>query len=150
MRKIIVFLIPALVLVSCTSFPDPEKYANKAIYWDENMPKEECAGLVIAKGLTVTSYNGVPVDWGNKAIVYLPPGTINLVMDASYDTGSTHFSGKNWPFQWTFNAGDRRFLYGWIRDSAPVILVIDHNDKTPWYDQPAYRVPLREGPLILE
>ena len=151
MRKIFLVVISVLILASCQTYPkNPEQYARTKVYWDETLPKEKCAGLFIEDGLTVTNYNGVTVNWGKNTLVYLPPGNVTLLMDVNYVVGYTQYYGKNWPFQWTFNEGDERYLRGWVIEENPVILVIDGNDKTRFYEQPSYKVPVQKGPTILE
>ena len=160
---IMVFFIFVAVLLfeSCESMyyaENPEKHAKTTVFWDENLPKEHCLGLFIHEGLTVTSYNGVPVNWGKNTMAYLPPGTVNLLMDAHYMTGVYDsngnmiiYNGKNWPFQWTFNAGDVYLLRGWADDiDTPVIKVVNSKEKIDWRDQASYRVPLQKGPIILQ
>ena len=151
MRKMLFFAAMTLILMSCLSYPEnPERVARNIIIWDESLPKEQSIGLFINEGLTVTSYNGISVNWVQFTLVYLPPGAVNLRIDANYQTGSRGISGRNWPFQWTFNAGERRYLTGWIVDGEPVIYVIDGSDKsTRWFDQAYYQVPLQRGPTIL-
>ena len=151
MRKMLFFFAMSLIFMSCLSYPEnPERYAHNIIIWDESLSKEQSIGIFITTGLTVTSYNGISVNWGKNTLIYLPPGTVNLLIDANYQTTSTGISGRNWPFQWTFNAGERRYLTGWVVDGEPVIHVIDGSDKsTRWMDQAYYRVPLQRGPIIL-
>ncbi|MCL1812463.1 MAG: hypothetical protein FWG29_02945 [Treponema sp.] len=151
MKKLFILLTAVSILASCMSYPkNPETLAKKIIYWDENIPKEECAAVFIQRGLTATNYNGISVDWGKSNIlVYLPPGQVIFLFDADYDYGYTHFSGKNVPFLWTFNAGDIRYLQGWARDGEPVILVVDPHDTTRWDKQNAFIIP-KGGRTVLE
>ena len=147
---LIVFLIP-FIFVSCTTLPQNiESFSRRIVHWDESVPKEQSVGLFLDQGLNVTLYNGISVDWPGRTVVYLPPGTVNFVMDVNYHHGNRQISGRDWPFQWAFNAGDRYYLMGYMENNAPVIKVADPNDKTPWYEQASYQVPLRQGPLILQ
>ena len=151
MRKLIFFAISALILGSCTSYPkNLEQFAKTKVYWDETLPKEKCIALFIQDGLTVTNYNGISVNWGKNTLAYLPPGKVTFLMDVNYVIGYTQYYGKNWPFQWTFNEGDERYLRGWVIEENPVILVIDPNDKTRFYEQAYYTVPVQKGPTILQ
>ena len=151
MKKLFVLFAAVLIFGSCMSYPkNPETHAKKIIFWDDTMSKEQCAAVFIEKGLEVTSYNGISVNWGsNNVLVYLPPGQVTFLFTASYDYGYTRYSGKNVPFQWNFNAGDIRYLRGWERDGGPAILVIDPNDTTKWTEQNVYKIP-RGGRTVLE
>ena len=151
MRKILFFFAIGALFISCQTLPpNPEKYATKTVFWDESMSKEQCVGLAIQPGLTITSYNGIPVKWEKGTMVYLPPGKINLILDVNYSTGNKGYQGKNWPFQWDFNAGEQRYLMGWEKDGEPVILVIEGGTKVKFFDQPYYKLPPNMGPTILE
>lgn len=96
----------------------------------------------------ITNYNGTTVNWGKNTMVYLPPGQATFFINADYDYGNIHYSGRNMPFQWTFNTGENRYLLGWARNGEPVILVIDPNDKTKWTAQDAYEIP--KGRTVLQ
>jgi hypothetical protein len=142
MKKIIIILCVVIALSSCSNYPkNIESLTKNIIFWDETMSKEQCIGIYIVRGLSVTSYNGISVTWGTNVVLYLPPGRTTLTFDANYYYGNTRYYGKDVPFQWTFNAGETRYLQGWARDGSPVILVVDPNDSTRYYEQEAYKIP---------
>ena len=152
MKKIILILFAAaLILASCQTLPPlTESRVKTVLVWDETLPKEQSVGLAIQYGLTVTSYNGISVKWEAGTMVYLPPGIVNFTFDASYQVGYTIINGSNWPFEWNFAAGDRRYLMPWMLESDPVILVINGEDKIKFYEQPSYRVPIQRGRAVLQ
>jgi hypothetical protein len=163
MKKIFVIMAfaiaVALLFASCETLPqNPESYAGIILFWDESLPKEESVGLLLSSGMKVTSYNGIPVEWGKNGytssltMVYLPPGTVNFTLDLYYTVGNTIVSMNDAPFEWTFSAGDRYYLYAWWRDDGPAILVINSEDRFSAYDErhAAYKLPRRTGTLNLQ
>ena len=153
MRKFGLFTIFIMIILlsSCTSLPtDIERNARNIVHWDETMPKEGTVGLFINQGIRVTEYNGVAVNWNERTVVYLPPGTVTLIMDVAYNAGNRHINARGLPFQWSFNAGGRYYLIGWWEDNGAVIKIADPNDSTPWTDQASYRFPVRQGPIRLQ
>jgi hypothetical protein len=94
--------------------------------FDENLPIEETAHIVIPIGLEITSYNGIPVptrknpmshagiesEWHN---IILPSGEVEftLTMGASY--GSVIYTGKDVRFRYTFEpSGDLVYVLAFI------------------------------------
>jgi hypothetical protein len=108
---VIAVLGAALVFASCYSYPiKAENYTKNIVYWDESLPREESVELAfMADHLTVTSYNGIAVDWGKKPLVFLPPGPTVFTVKIDADVGYTHYSGES-IFAWDFKAGDRYSL----------------------------------------
>ena len=142
MKKFLMICTAVLILVSCVSHPkNLETNAKDIIFWDESITKEQCAGVYITDGLTVTSYNGAPVNWGPDVLLYLPPGEVNFTFAADYDYGYSHFSGEDIPFKWLFGAGEGRYIRGGYRGNNAVLFVIDPNNKAKWYNQSAYEIP---------
>ena len=157
MKKIF-FIIPViLIFASCVAFdPNIEKQAKNVVIVEKNLPKEQSVGLFISYGMTVTNYNGTPVNWGYKTAVYLPPGRILLVADITIETLSPdgryrqRYNGENMPFLWTFNAGERRYLQPHVNiENEPVIFVVNPEDKSPFNEHPAYQFP-KGGSTILK
>ena len=158
MRKVLLLLTIGIVFLSCSSTPSDlsksstatassnvskyERQAKRIILWDESMPKEQCTCLIIMRGLTVTSYNGIPVNWEWGSMLYIPPGTINLIFDANYFFYNVNYVGKNWPFQWNFKAGEIHSLGGWAKGLDPVIVVWNLNEKIKFVDCPFYKPQL--------
>jgi hypothetical protein len=113
--KIPAVLLAALVFASCAS----------THYWDKNLPPEESVLLTIPDWeITVTSYNGMPVDWGRNISVYLPPGEIVLTMKFYMRGSDTIYNGES-TFTRDFKAGDKFTLLGWIQDDKPGVLLFD-------------------------
>jgi hypothetical protein len=140
----------ALVFVSCYSYPlKAENYAKNIVYWDEDLPREESVELLLAQdGLTVTSYNGIAVDWGKKPLVFLPPGpTVFTVELTNLDTGYTLLSGNS-IFAWDFKAGDRFNLRGWARDGKYGILLWDMQVKKDFADMDFFPFPEPEKTVL--
>jgi hypothetical protein len=122
----VIAVFAALVFASCVSYPlKAENYTKNIHYWDESIPKEESVELFFLDGLIPTSYNGVPVDWGKKPLVFLPSGPTVITVDLNkLDTGGVLYSGDS-IFVWNFKAGDRFALRGWRRDGKPGLLLHD-------------------------
>jgi hypothetical protein len=142
----------ALVFAACMSYPiKAENYTSNIVYWDENLPREESVELALfSAGLTVTSYNGIPVDWGKKPLVFLPPGptvfTLNLT---KFDTGSVIVNGST-IFAWDFKAGDRFNLHGWNR-GKPGLLLWNMDVEKNFGEYDFYPFPKSEpGQTVLE
>jgi hypothetical protein len=112
--KIPAVLLMVMVFASCVSIH----------YWDKNLPPEESVLLNIDWEIMVTSYNGVPVDWGRNISVYLPPGEIVLTMKFYILGSGTIYSGES-TFTRDFKAGDKFSLLGWAQDGKPGILLFD-------------------------
>jgi hypothetical protein len=123
---IVAALCAAMVIASCYSYPvNAERFTKNIRYWDEGAPKEESVELFIQQGLTVTSYNEISVDWGQKALVYLPPGEVVFTLDLDFYTpGNMHYTGDS-VFAWNFKIGDRFVLMGDQRDGKPGVLLWD-------------------------
>ena len=150
MKKFLMIFTIVLIFSSCLLFPKvPEKKAKNTIFWDESIPKEQCIALMPRLGITITNYNGRDVNWGNKDLIYLPPGEATLIMNVSI-YGATGYFIKNVPFKWAFHAGEIRYLMGDIREENLVILVIDPYDDTKWNKQSAFIIPEARGNTILQ
>ena len=162
-RFCIALLFIALILSSCYSVPsDIEKEAATIFVWDESIPKEQLVGLFIHSAgndsrIKITEYNEISVNWDPGTLVYIPPGRVSILMDVRIAVGGTRITtGKNVPFEWTFNAGDRYILFGYVEDTKylkgpPVIRIIDPNSEVKWYKQNLfYRLPQREGTINLK
>ena len=170
-------LIAALVFSSCmstlTMLSNPEKYITNLRYWDENLPKEESVELAFphigygnrSVGLTVTSYNGIPVNWSGDIIVFLPPGETVLTVDFYIDSSITNPSalvgtGSAYTrvylksrgssiFTRNFKAGDRFSLFPELRNGKPGVVLLDMGVKKK--PEEYEFVPFPEpGKIILE
>jgi hypothetical protein len=114
----------ALLFASCYSYPiRADNRTKNIVYWDENLPREESVELAfLADHLTVTSYNGISVDWGKKPLVFLPPGPTFFTVDihAEFDFGmsTTRYTGNS-VFIWDFKAGDRYLIQVGVRELEP-------------------------------
>jgi hypothetical protein len=143
----------APVFVACTSYPiKAENYTSNIVYWDENLPREESVELLLAQeGFTVTSYNGVPVDWGKKPLVFLPPGpTVFTLSLTKFDTTTVILNGST-IFVWDFKAGDRFNLHGWSRYGKPGIILWNMEVKKNFGEYDFYPFPESEpGQTVLE
>ncbi|MDR2313823.1 MAG: hypothetical protein LBE02_04745 [Spirochaetaceae bacterium] len=119
-------VLTAFIFASCSSYPIKAENLTKNIhYWDENLPREESVELLFCEGLVITSYNGIPVDWGKRALVFLPPGETVFTVDLNkLDARGILYNGNS-SFVWNFKAGDRFLLYGWIRYGKPGLLLWD-------------------------
>jgi hypothetical protein len=83
---------------------------TKEYTWDENLSLEKTTTLKIYAG-SITSYNGVEVQWGSKPffgtlyphwlLLTLPAGDTELVVNYK----DNQFSGKNLNFSYFFEAG---------------------------------------------
>jgi hypothetical protein len=147
-------LCAALVSVSCVSYPiNAERYTQNIRYWDESAPKEESVELFIRRGMTVTSYNGIPVDWGQNVLVYLPPGEVFFTVDLDfYAVNNTHYTGDS-VFAWNFKAGDRflllAMLQGMKQDGKPGVGVGNMDIKQGYEEYGFFPFP-ESGRRVLE
>jgi hypothetical protein len=150
-----VILGAALVFAACASTTYPintEKYTGNVVYWDENLPREESVELLLfSTGLTVTSYNGVPVNWGEKPRVFLPSGPAVFTLDLNrLDVVSVYMTGST-IFVWDFKAGDRFSVTGWTRDKKPGLMLLSLNEKKELNEQDFYPFPeLEPEKTVLE
>ncbi|MDR1419407.1 MAG: hypothetical protein LBI86_03450 [Treponema sp.] len=101
----------ALFLASCKTEP---------VIFNPDLPKDQQTSLYIMEGLTVVSYNGIPVNWKNKTDIFLPAGDMELIFDVnskmSFMVTPTNsitytFTGTNVPFNYRFEAGKRYNLF---------------------------------------
>jgi hypothetical protein len=141
----------ALVFMSCMSYPiKTENYTKNIHYWDESIPREESVELAFfAAGITPTSYNGIPVDWGKKPLVFLPPGDTVITVDLDkFDTAGVLYSG-NTVLVWNFKAGDRFSVQGLHRDGKPGFLLYDLDVKKKWEEYDFFPFP-EQGKTVLE
>ncbi|MDR0638736.1 MAG: hypothetical protein LBG27_07545 [Spirochaetaceae bacterium] len=142
------------VFASCFSYPiDPQRFTNNIHYWDESVPKEESIELYIGQGLTVTSYNGIPVDWGKTPVVYLPPGEVVFTLELDfYAINNTTYSGNS-IFVWNFKAGDRfwlvAMLQGMKQDGKPGIGLMNLDVKQKYEEYDFFPFP-ESGRRVLE
>jgi hypothetical protein len=122
---VVIAVLAAQVFGSCYSYPiKSDSLTDNQQYWDESLSKEESVELFIVEGITVTSYNEISVDWGRKALVFLPPGETVFIMDLKFRYGNTIYSGSS-IFAWNFKAGSRFALQGWVKDGKPGIILAD-------------------------
>jgi hypothetical protein len=146
---IAVALLAALILGSCYSYPiKAGTLTQNKHYWDESAAEDQSVELFFATGLDATSYNGIPVEWGKKANVFLPPGQTVFTLDLSFSTGYTTYSGNS-IFAWNFKAGDRFILQGWARDGKPGVLLWNMDVKKKWEEYDFFPFP-EQGKTILE
>ncbi|MDR1308087.1 MAG: hypothetical protein LBK74_11005 [Treponema sp.] len=144
-------VVLALLFTSCFSYPvKAENFTQNIVYWDENLPREESVELAFfAPGLTVTSYNGIPVEWGKKPLVFLPPGPAAFTVDlARFDTTGVLLNGSS-AFVWNFKAGDRYSIQGGTRNGKPGILLWNLEVKTKTEDMDFFPFP-EPGKTVLE
>ncbi|MDR3173559.1 MAG: hypothetical protein LBU19_04850 [Treponema sp.] len=127
---VIIGMLVVLLFASCFSYPIVgEKHTSNIHYWDENLPREESVELgfgflgVGGDDLTVTSYNGIPVDWGRKPLVFLPPGETVFTVDYSIAVGGNTLHNGSSIFAWNFKAGDRFILLGAVKVGDKIIQV---------------------------
>jgi hypothetical protein len=159
MKKTFLIFAAVMILASCDSIIYPKNIEvgcnkSKIVFWDETLSKEECVGLRAVGGITVTSYNGVPVNWDNWTPFYLPPGKIILTIDLDYKVPYGYNSylsikGTNLPFECTYNAGEVRYLRPSVKDKMPIIEIASPYDEFPSEQKVIYQFPEREK-IILE
>ncbi|MDR0587122.1 MAG: hypothetical protein LBG26_07775 [Treponema sp.] len=147
---VVIAVLAALVFGSCYSYPiNAENYTKNIHYWDESLPREESVELFFGAGLSATSYNGVSVDWGEKALVFLPPGETVFTLDLNkLSTSSGIYNGSS-SFVWNFRAGDRFALYGWKRDGKLGLLLWSMDVKKDWDEYDFFPFP-ESGRTVLE
>ncbi|MDR2020208.1 MAG: hypothetical protein LBQ14_05505 [Treponema sp.] len=71
-RFVLLAAAAVFTAMACTSAP---------IVFDPALLQEEQTVLYINKGITVTSYNGIPVQWKKMTAIFLPAGNTELVFD---------------------------------------------------------------------
>jgi hypothetical protein len=132
------------------SYPfNAEKHTQNIVYWDESLPREDSVELLFTDGIIVTSYNGIPVDWGKKPLVFLPPGETVIAMDFNaHGAGSVIFNG-NGSFVRNFKAGDRYLIRGWYQNDKGGILFWDMEVNKRIKEMDFYPFP-KSGKTVLE
>jgi hypothetical protein len=154
-RRICVLVTGAfitLVFASCASsisYPvSAEKFAKNIHYWDENLPREESVELLIGDEFVVTSYNGIPVNWGGLTLVFLPPGETIFSLDIRIHTGYKIYSGNS-IFLWNFKAGDRFKISGVEKDGKAGVLLWNLDVKKEFEEYDFFPFP-ESGKTVLE
>ncbi|MDR1388557.1 MAG: hypothetical protein LBJ31_01080 [Treponema sp.] len=144
----VILVALVLVLGSCVSYPlNSRSFSHNRLYWDKNMPVDQSVELCLMQGLTATSYNGIPVNWGFKPNIFLPTGQTALALDLNYWLGQTNVKGDA-VFVWNFKAGDRFILHGWRRDGKLGILLWNMDVKKELAEYDFF--PFPESKMILE
>jgi hypothetical protein len=155
-----------LALIITPAYPAPAKKApaekvrklpKNAVIWDDTLTIEQGVELKLGYGqFTVTSYNGIDVDWKKGAVVFLPPGETVFTVVVNFSTASTRYTGES-IFVWNFEAGGKFTLWPWAVDGKPGIYVTDMSVKhsyKEYYESPFFAFPEAEEEekqrLILE
>ncbi|QQO09968.1 hypothetical protein [Breznakiella homolactica] len=106
-----------LAMSSCTATP-------KVFYtFDDALPQSETTSLVLPlTDISVTSYNGITVDWstglslmGKFGEIVIPAGETHITFDLHYMRSggyiSTSILGGDLELQYNFEAGKKYFIY---------------------------------------
>jgi hypothetical protein len=110
MRKCLIVCSAVLfLLLSC---------AATQVIWDESLPADQTAIIRISSVMTITSYNGVLVQWKEGKLtdveVALPAGNIEFIFDLeAYEMvygGQASYKGKDMLLKYNFAAGKKYVL----------------------------------------
>jgi len=77
------------------------------LVFDETLAREDSVVLNFPYcEMTITSYNGITVDWRRRGILVLPPGDIELTFDFAERAGDFIYTAKDVSFRYRFEAGE--------------------------------------------
>jgi hypothetical protein len=116
-RELVLFGLCFLIISSCLN---PTKVKQT---FDESVPIEKSSRIVISLVGDIIGYNGVPVNWKNKAsfslqIIQIPAGDTLLEWNVESTTGFVVYRGKNILFRFNFQPQKLYFLTVGQKDQA--------------------------------
>jgi len=121
LKKYFVVLAMVLLLMSCTF--------SAGIIFDDAIPIEETAWLNVSNVGTVTSFNGIPVQWKTSfgKAIQIPKGTAVLEFDLYLTMGNTTYTGRGIVFAYTFDPGKQYFFMGSRQDEVLGLKIYEYD-----------------------